>query len=213
MKAKLVILFIIISSYSLYAQGSTTTPYDTLGWDAPADTTSYYGLYIYRLLSNPGGYINLNTKKIDSLLNKLVVYVNPSALQISNDTLSLSDSLYSSLVDTANTNGLINDTASVLRVEWATEIKDTGKALIADSISALLTLLGDRTYLGEFTGSDVEDTIAVSGVDSLDTVVPSARGVNPQAYIWARVVNDTIFIVRSAGTVSGLKYNYIWIEK
>jgi len=68
-------------------KGSTDTPYSTEGWDAPADSTAWYKLFIYRLLSNPGGYINLNTAKIDSLLNALVVLLDTTQHNIVNDTL------------------------------------------------------------------------------------------------------------------------------
>ena len=85
----IICLFLIITNLvSAQTIGSTTTPYDTLGWDEPAELTEHYGLYIYQLLSNPGGRININTAKIDSLLNALIVYTR-DPLYIENDTLKL----------------------------------------------------------------------------------------------------------------------------
>jgi hypothetical protein len=91
---KLLFVFVLLSA-SLYAQskvGTTFTPYDTTGWNPPQDSTLHYKLPIYRLLSNPGGWINISQVKIDSLLNALIVYTDTKQLVIQNDTLVISDS-------------------------------------------------------------------------------------------------------------------------
>lgn len=72
-------------------KGSTATPYSIEGWDAPVDSTQYYNLFIFSLMSNPGGWLSLNTVKIDSLLNALVVFTDTSQMQIENDILRFSD--------------------------------------------------------------------------------------------------------------------------
>ena len=69
--------------------GSTDTPFSTDGWEDPVDSTQYYKLFIYRLLSNPGGWINWQTQKIDSLLEALTVYTDTLELYIENDTLKI----------------------------------------------------------------------------------------------------------------------------
>jgi hypothetical protein len=83
--------------------GDITSPYSTTGWDAPADSTKYYKLFIFTLLTNPGGWRNLNTALIDSLLNELVVFTDPKQLWIVNDTLHFSDTLsYQGAFDTTS---------------------------------------------------------------------------------------------------------------
>jgi len=90
---KFLLLFsiLIIFSTGVFAQvGDTDSPFSTSGWEEPVDSTNYYKLFIYRLLSNPGGWINWQTQKIDSLLNALVVYTDTTEMYIENDTLRLS---------------------------------------------------------------------------------------------------------------------------
>ena len=70
-----------------FSQGSTTTPYDTLNWSTYNSLTPHYGLYIFNLLSSPGGRTNLNTLHIDSLLYSLIVYTDTNQMVIRNDTL------------------------------------------------------------------------------------------------------------------------------
>jgi hypothetical protein len=89
-------LLIILLCYTgiIFAQvGNTDTPYETEGWSAPAEFTENYGFAIYELLSNPGGWINLNTQKADSLFKALIVLTNYYQMYIRNDTLMFSDSL------------------------------------------------------------------------------------------------------------------------
>ena len=98
---KLLLLFsvlFILFSYNVFAQGETDSPYDIDGWDLPEDSTDNYQLWIYRLLSNPGGWINWNTRKIDSLLNALVVYTDTTQLIIENDTLKFNDDFVANAV-------------------------------------------------------------------------------------------------------------------
>jgi len=87
--------FILLFSKMVFSQkiGSIVTNFDTVGWDTPASFSTYYQLAYYRLLSNPGGWVNLNTQKVDSLLHALVVYTDTKQMQIRNDTLIISDSL------------------------------------------------------------------------------------------------------------------------
>lgn len=89
---KLFLIIFFAATASLFAQGSTDTPYDTLGWDPPAEYTTWYTLRIFELLSNPGGGYNRNMRDIDSLLYELVVYTDSKQLWIENDTLKISDS-------------------------------------------------------------------------------------------------------------------------
>ena len=75
-------------------------PYSTSGWDLPYSFTGdtlaspiwssskgYYGLGVFTLGSNPGGWLNRNFWKVDSLMESLVVYTDTTQLAIINDTL------------------------------------------------------------------------------------------------------------------------------
>lgn len=87
---------LLISITQIKAQGNIgdiTSPYSTTGWDAPVDSTKYYNLFIFTLLTNPGGWRNLNTVIIDSLFNELVVFTDKKQLWIEDDTLHFSDTL------------------------------------------------------------------------------------------------------------------------
>jgi len=88
------IIFLLIS-FTTFGQsiGSTVTPYDTAGWDMPQEYTNFYGFPIYRLLSNPGGWINRSQTEMDSLFNALIVYTDSLQLYIVNDTLRIADEL------------------------------------------------------------------------------------------------------------------------
>lgn len=96
-KIFLLFLLLISVSYSQRKTGSLASPYSTSGWDTLAARTIYYQLPIYRLLSNPGGWININQRMIDSLFNALIVFVDTTQHQIINDTLL--NSSYSSGID------------------------------------------------------------------------------------------------------------------
>ena len=87
------ILFILLIAVSFtYGQNrSTATPYSISGWDDPADSTQFYKLAIFQLLSNPGGWINRNTRAIDSLLNALIVFIDTSQMALEDDTLKFSN--------------------------------------------------------------------------------------------------------------------------
>lgn len=87
---KKLIVLIFISFMYLHGQGSTSTPYDTTGWSIPQAYTTHYSLPVYRLLSNPGGWINLSQVKTDSLLYALVVFTDTCQMAIISDTLRLS---------------------------------------------------------------------------------------------------------------------------
>ena len=93
MKKYFLLLFMILCVYNVFPQGLTTTPEDTVNWDLPAGYTNHYGLYIFKLLSNPGGRINLNTEHVDSLLYSLIVFTDTKQMIIKNDTLVMSDTL------------------------------------------------------------------------------------------------------------------------
>jgi hypothetical protein len=162
---KLIVFFLIIVSISfgqVRKTGDISTPFSTLGWDAPHSFSSYYGLPFYRLLSNPGGWINISQRMIDSLFNKLIVFTDVTQLCIRNDTLVFSDSL---------------------------------------------------SYQGSFSTTDTTDTVFVNGMDSLDVVVICARETDPKAYLWTEVITGGVVANRSSGTVSGLKYNWIYIKR
>lgn len=95
MKRIFLLIFILVligsGTSAQTKKGSTATPYSTLGWDAPVEYSQYYGLYIYRLLSNPGGWVNKQTVRIDSLFNELIVFTDTTQLNIQNDTLRISN--------------------------------------------------------------------------------------------------------------------------
>lgn len=162
MKKTILIFLLFLMVSQIKAQGDVSSPYSTAGWDPPVATTQYYNLFIFTLLTNPGGWRNLNTVKIDSLFNALVVFTDKKQLWISNDTLHFSDSL---------------------------------------------------SYQGVFATTDTVDSVAVPGADSNDIAIVSAREANPQAYLWVQLKNNLAIVNRSAGTVSGLKYNFIWIRR
>lgn len=82
-----------MSTLTFAQVGDTDSPFATNGWDAPEDSTTYYNLPIYRLLSNPGGWINISQRMVDSLFNALIVYTDTSELYIQNDTLRLHPSI------------------------------------------------------------------------------------------------------------------------
>lgn len=89
-KILILITFIfVLLTPSIYSQGNTATLFDTTGWSPAGGYSINYFLYYHTLLSNPGGRINLNTQKIDSLLNALIVYTDTTQLYIENDTLKL----------------------------------------------------------------------------------------------------------------------------
>lgn len=91
MKNLIFLIFLIfLVSNVVKGQGDVSSPYSTSGWDSPIDYTVHYHLPVYQLLSNPGGWININQRKIDSLLNALVVYTDTNQLTIVNDTLVFS---------------------------------------------------------------------------------------------------------------------------
>lgn len=113
------ILFLLLLAFLFYkpaiaqsigSVGDTDSPYSTKGWDSPIDSTQYYQLPIYRLLSNPGGWINWSQRKIDSLFNALIVYTDAMQQSIFNDTLFTSEN--SSGID-AFTTTLSRDTVLV----------------------------------------------------------------------------------------------------
>ncbi len=99
---KILLILTFVSSIAFSQNiGSTETPYDTQGWDQPVDSTTYYKFFIAELLSNPGGYKNLNWKMVDSLLNALVVFTDTTQLVIQDDTLRFSNSFVDSVVANA----------------------------------------------------------------------------------------------------------------
>ena len=89
----LIITSLLLLTSCAKAQGSTESNYSTSGWDKYVDSTQYYGLYIFRLLSSPGGWRNWQTEKIDSLLHALVVYTDSTQMYIQNDTLVFSNQM------------------------------------------------------------------------------------------------------------------------
>lgn len=123
--------------------GETDSPYDIDGWDSPIDSTTYYKLKIFELLTNPGGWINRNTRAIDSLFNELIVYTDTSQLVIRNDTLYFADDWVQAILDSAldvtfSTSGLVTLSGDTIYVEADTvwlAVKDSASALISDSLN------------------------------------------------------------------------------
>jgi len=158
------VAFAVIFTIETYGQtiGDTDSPYSTNGWDLPIDSTQYYKLPIYRLLSNPGGWINWSQRGVDSLLNALIVYTDSLQLYIKDDTLRFAD---------------------------------------------------------EFAGSDTftvalsRDTVLLSGADSLDVFLITAREDSSVAIFTVQAKTDTIIVIRSNISISGQKYNWVWIRR
>lgn len=101
MKRFLVLLILLIFASLSYGQGETDSPFSTEGWDKPADSSAYYDLFYYQLMSNPGGWINRNTRKIDSLFNELIVFTDSTQLVIEDDTLMFASGFVNEILDSA----------------------------------------------------------------------------------------------------------------
>jgi len=167
MKKIFILLFLVVLSCQIkvYSQGSTRTPEDTTNWDLPAGYTSHYGLYVFKLLTNPGGRINLNTEHIDSLLYSLIVYTDTAQMIIRNDTLVLSNNM-------------------------------------------------SGTHA--FTTTAGSDSVAISGMDSLDVIIvtPLSAAYNVNDILSVDEHTGYFKVYRnSSGGTSGLTYNYVWIKK
>jgi hypothetical protein len=106
MKKLILFLLILLSVNLVFAQrkvGSVATPYSITGWDAPYGVTPTHGFYIFTLMTNPGGYINLNTLHYSQLFDSLIVFTDLKQLWIVNDTLHFSDTLsYQGAFDTTS---------------------------------------------------------------------------------------------------------------
>lgn len=92
------LLLLVFVPLILYPQqrikvGDLSSPYATTGWDTLYGRTQYFNLPIYQLLSNPGGWININQRMVDSLLYKLIVYTDTTQMIIQDDTLVFSNDL------------------------------------------------------------------------------------------------------------------------
>lgn len=100
-------IFMLVVLLTTIMFGQSYNPYTTDGWDAPyaftgdadsgatptwSGSLGYYGLGIMTINSNPGGWLNYNYWKIDSLLQALVVYTDTTQIIVRNDTLMLSES-------------------------------------------------------------------------------------------------------------------------
>lgn len=139
------IIFLIITSTSIYSQGDVSTPYSTSGWDSPIEYTTHYHLPVYQLLSNPGGWINITQKRVDSLLNALVVYTKAPQLAIVNDTLVFSDSLSginsfsgTAVVDTISIPGLKVTDVVVVSVRDAIPTSNDNLGVFVEANQALI---------------------------------------------------------------------------
>ncbi len=85
---RIIFVLLLISTFTFGQKiGDVSSPYSIAGWDTVYGYTPYYLLPIYRLLSNPGGWININQRMIDSLFNKLIVLVDSLEFEIINDSL------------------------------------------------------------------------------------------------------------------------------
>jgi hypothetical protein len=90
---KVLIIILLLFCVSVQAQrkvGSLASIFSTSGWDVPNSYTPYYTLPYYTLLSNPGGWINISQRMIDSLFNKLIVKIDSLQFKIQNDSLRYS---------------------------------------------------------------------------------------------------------------------------
>lgn len=128
MKKLITILILFLSTLTFAQVGDTDSPFATNGWDAPEDSTTYYNLPIYRLLSNPGGWINISQRMVDSLFNALIVYTDTTELYIQNDTLRLSSYVhFGSYYDDLRVSALATKVGGS---------KDPGFAVVKDNGSA-----------------------------------------------------------------------------
>lgn len=156
MKQILFIFIMLFLSVSLlYGQGKTDSPFDISGWDKPVDSSDYYSLYYYQLLSNPGGWINRNTRKIDSLFNELVVYTDSTQLVIEDDTLSFASDFVQQVLDStyavmATGAMAFKDSSYVLTLTQDAEAQvtnDNNDLFSLDSTTSHgITLSGDTLY-------------------------------------------------------------------
>ncbi len=83
------IIFILLFFLLFISIQGQSDPYDTdpTKYEVPIDSTQFYAVYIFRIGSDPGGWENRNTFKLDSLLNSLVVLTDTNELFIRNDSL------------------------------------------------------------------------------------------------------------------------------
>jgi hypothetical protein len=136
---KKIIIMIMFLVTSLLAQniGTTTTPFDTSGWDDPAGYSEYYHFYYFRLLSHPGGRINLNTEKMDSLFNEFIIFIDSTQLVIEDDTLRFADDFIEYI---------ISATAGTVAFGM---VKDSVIALVSDTARAVIEEVTDMIGSGE----------------------------------------------------------------
>lgn len=135
---KKILIIVIIFINSLLAQriGDITSPYSTSGWDTPYGYTTYFGLPLYRLLSNPGGWINISQRMSDSLFNALIVLTDTDELEIVNDTLYVStDSWGRSAYSGTNTSKVVS--VAGMKTSDAVIIQIEGSTITTDDISAV----------------------------------------------------------------------------
>lgn len=140
---KITIFVALLSCSSMFGQGLTTTPFDTTGWSPPASYTTWYGLRIFTLLSNPGGGYNRNMRDIDSLMYDLVVYTDTSQMYIGNDTLRFASGM--SGIGVFNSTDQY-DTVSVPGID----VNDVVVVTIRDQIPGANDALGVSVSAGKF---------------------------------------------------------------
>lgn len=151
-------LLVIIFFLAMSAEGVNAQLFDP-----PSDYTTHYRLRMWNQGDNPSDdSLNQNVIDLDSLINELIVYLDPLQMTIGDDTLKFVNSF---------------------------------------------------SGLAAFTTTDSLDTLVITGIDSLDVFLVNARESAPEGQIWGEVSDDTVFVNRSDTTVSGLKYNYIWVRK
>ena len=136
---------------TMQAQGDVSTPYSIEGWDNPIEFTTHYQLPVYRLLSNPGGWINRSQTKVDSLFNALIVLTDSTQLQIRNDVLIHSTYMSgqaqfepNAVWDTVQVAGL--DSMDIVIVTTREGANNEAKAFIVTAVT-------DSFYVGVPSGS------------------------------------------------------------
>lgn len=90
MKKILIILLFLFSFVVISGQDDPNFSIDDPPYEAPYDSSQYYSFGYFRIGSDPGGWENRNTFKLDSLFNASIVLVDTSQLFIRNDTLFIS---------------------------------------------------------------------------------------------------------------------------
>ena len=96
----LFVITILLASTNYAQKGSTATDTSTTGWSMPSTYTPHFSFPVYKLLSNPGGWINKTNYLIDaalystdSLISAMTTtsgyYINSNDFTVSGDSVQI----------------------------------------------------------------------------------------------------------------------------